>query len=65
MMATVEVIEVVCARCGEVYSEWYRPLLESAAPVECPHCGLDQTTDPALRENGVWAMVAEDEAREG
>ena len=64
MSTAAEMVEVVCSRCGEHYREWCSPLLERSVPSACPHCGLDQATDPILRENGVWSTAPEDEARD-
>ena len=63
-MRTPDTVEHVCPRCGEPYREWFRPELEAAAPCACPHCGHDQAIDAIVFENGIWAMVVEDEARD-
>ena len=60
MSPTVDVIEVVCPRCGETYAHWYHPFVESTTS-SCPHCGHDPALDRLIHEDGVWSLAAEEE----
>ena len=60
MDSTVEMIEVVCPRCGEEFALWYRLSSDLADSTTCPSCGHDLAEDRLLHEEGFWLLAADD-----
>jgi putative FmdB family regulatory protein len=61
MSVTIDLYEVICTACGEVFGV-RQPLTDDSAPsLSCPRCGHDAATDPEFRRDGGWiALVDED-----
>jgi len=60
MSSNVEMIEVVCPKCGEEYGYWYG-VDDPAETDSCPYCGHAVAGDRSLHKDGVWALTVEDE----
>jgi DNA-directed RNA polymerase subunit RPC12/RpoP len=69
MTSPVEEIEVRCPKCGQVYSDWYRPSInltlddfddeyvEAASTSTCPKCGHKvRHSVLTVGADGVWTF---------
>jgi DNA-directed RNA polymerase subunit RPC12/RpoP len=78
MTSPVEEIEVQCPKCGQVYSDWYRPsinltlddfddeYLEAASTSACPECGHKVRHNVlTVREDGVWEFSGDNDEHSG
>mgnify|MGYP001827979645 FL=1 len=61
MSSAEEMIETFCPRCGEVYTHWEGPTLESPQLPAWPHCGHAPAADRLIHEDGLWSLTAEEE----
>jgi hypothetical protein len=61
MSVTIDIQEVICAACGEVFGVWQPSTSDSTPSLSCPRCGHDAATDPEYHRDGGWiAMIDED-----
>jgi hypothetical protein len=60
MSSLPEKIEVVCAKCGEIFDQWLQPPADPAAAAICPHCGYDLSGDQSIWQDGAWEPPADD-----
>ena len=60
MSSLPEKIEVVCAKCGEIFDQWLRPPVDPAATATCPHCGYDLGGDQTVWQDGAWEPPTDD-----
>jgi uncharacterized paraquat-inducible protein A len=61
MSVTIDIHEVICAACGEVFGVWQPPTSDSASSLSCPRCGHDAATDPEYHQDGGWVTLVDED----
>jgi len=53
MTITAELVEIVCPKCGEWFTEWHDGSEDPATNARCPQCGFQLSGDPSVWQEGV------------
>lgn len=54
MSTTAELVEVVCPKCGEWFTEWRHATEDPAVAARCPSCGFRLSEDHSVWQEGIW-----------
>jgi hypothetical protein len=60
MSTTAELVEIICPKCGEWFTEWRRESEDPATTSRCPHCGFQLSDDHGVWQEGLWLPEADD-----
>ena len=61
MSVTIDIDEVICTACGEVFGVRRIPSSDAAPQLSCPRCGHDAATDPEYHRDGGWIVLVEED----
>ncbi len=53
MSITAELVEIVCPKCGEWFTQWDDTEEDPATTARCPHCGYRLSDDHSVWQEGV------------